>query len=449
MTQTLGHVQKICGGIPKAWDPTVVYHRVCTDSRGVQPGDLYLALKGDQFDGNQFAKSALEAGAVAVVMDDSDMSAVPALIVNDGRTALGQLGAAQRAACEPVMFAVAGSNGKTSTKDMLAAVLRTRMETLHSEASFNNEIGVPKTLLQLTDNHRAAVLELGTNHPGELAPLIKMARPQYGLLTGIGREHLEFFGDLQGVAQEEGMLAELLPHSGKLFLYGDGVWAKPIADRSHAPVVTVGFEPENDWVVESVNLTPGFTQFQLRTPGNGVADFRMPLLGRHQAGNAALAIAAACELGMSLEEIAQGLMNTPQPRLRMQRRDRGGVLWLNDAYNANADSVQAALSTLENLPVTGRRFVVLGDMSELGRHTAAAHAEAGVEAATVADGLVALGEHAEVTAQAAQGAGLDVVELVADAAGAAECLKEWLQPGDAVLLKASRAARLEEVEELI
>ena len=450
MNWTLKHVLDACGGEPRDWDPTRTFQRVCTDSRDVRPGDLYVALRGANFDGNEFAPGALASGAVAAVVDDPGMSGVPALVVAEGRRALGQLGAAWRNQFEPAVIGVAGSNGKTSTKEMLASVLRTRLNTLHSEASFNNEIGVPKTLLKLNSHHEAAVLELGTNHPGELAPLIEMAAPQYGVLTGIGREHLEFFGDLEGVAREEGTLGELLPSSGKLFLYGDGVWAKPIADRSRAPTVTAGFEAGNDWRVEHVRISADGTRFDLGSPNEeSVTEYWTPLLGVHQAGNAALAIAVASELGLSPEEIAEGLANTPVPSLRLQCRERAGVMWVNDAYNANADSVNAALATLENLPTTGRRFVVLGDMAELGEHSHSAHAEAGRGVATIATGLVALGDYAEVTAAAAVEAGLGQTEVVADIESAAECLRNWVQPGDVVLLKASRAARLEQIEELV
>ena len=448
MERTLQFVIDACGGKPHGLDPTATFQRVCTDSRQIQLGDLFVALRGEHFNGNQFAEQAIENGASAVVLDELIDGLEPCLMVSDGCQALGQLGAAHRCEFDLPVIAIAGSNGKTSTKDMLASILRSQFETLHSEASFNNAIGVPTTLLRLEPQHQVAVVELGTNHPGELAPLINMALPQYGLLTGIGHEHLEHFFDVDGVAREEGMLAELLPASGKLFLYGDGDWVKPLIERSQAPVVTVGFGVVNDWSVENVRVTENGTRFALHSPIAGLCgDYETPLLGEHQAGNAALALAVGGELGMDRDGMACGLAATPVPRMRLELSERGGVRWLNDAYNANTDSTQAALATLATLQ-DGRSYVVLGEMAELGKHASAAHQEAGRAAAEVATGLIAVGQFAEVTTEAARKAGLTRVVAVEKAREAVRILREWLRPGDAVLLKASRVARLEQIEEL-
>ena len=449
MERTFQFVIDACDGETHGLDSTAIFQRVCTDSRQIQPGDLFVALRGKHFNGNQFAEQAIENGASAVVLDELIDGLEPCLMVSDGCQALGQLGAAHRCEFDLPVIAIAGSNGKTSTKDMLASILRSQFETLHSEASFNNAIGVPTTLLRLEPQHQVAVVELGTNHPGELVPLINMALPQYGLLTGIGHEHLEHFGNLEGVAREEGMLAELLPASGKLFLYGDGDWVKPMIERSQAPVVTVGFGAANDWCVENVRMTESGTRFALHSPIAGLCgDYETPLLGEHQAGNAALALAVGEELGMDRDGMARGLAATPVPRMRLQLSERGGVRWLNDAYNANADSTLAALATLSSLQSAGRRYVVLGEMAELGEYAPAAHQKAGQAVAEIASGLIAVGQHAEVTAEAAREAGLARVAAVVEAKEAVGLLREWLQPGDVVLLKASRVARLEQVEKL-
>ena len=444
----LQFIIEACGGQPCGIDPAVKFRSVCTDTRKLQRGDLFVALHGKNFDGNQFAAAAIAAGAVAAVVDSP--CGVPSLLVSDARLALGQLAAAHRAEMDATIFGIAGSNGKTSTKEMLAAMLRAKIETLHSEASFNNDIGVPTTLLSLEPHHLAAVLELGTNHPGELVPLVKMAAPQFGLLTGIGREHLEFFKTLEGVAREEGMLGELLPAGGKLFLYGDDDWSQSIAERSNAPVTTVGFGEANDWHADNVQVTKNGTHFIVRAPTdewNG--EYTTPLLGRHQAANATLGIAAAAGLGINRETIARGLAECPTPAMRLQLREKNGVRWLNDAYNANADSVVAALETLASLEVKGKRYAVLGDMAELGEHAEPAHREAGERAASRVDGLIAVGANAAITAGAARDAGLVKAEAVPDAEAAACVLRKWLQSDDAVLLKASRAARLEQLEDLI
>jgi len=445
---TLQFLMDSCPGEPKNLDPSVSFRCVCSDTRKIEPGDLFFALQGNKFNGNKFATQAIEKGAVAVVIDEPAPK-LPALLVRNVRKSYGQLAAAHRKRFDLPLFAVAGSNGKTSCKEMLGAMLREHFDTLHSEASFNNDVGVPATLLRLTSRHESAVLELGTNHPGELAPLISMANPQYGILTGIGREHLEFFGDLAGVAKEEGMLAELLPASGKLFLYGDGSWVKSMTQRSSPPYVTVGFNPENDWRISEVQIEEGLTRFMLDTPTaqlNG--EYCTPLLGRHQAANASLAIAAASELGLSRTMIQNGLAKCPHPRQRLQWVHHRGINWLNDAYNANADSVKVALETLAQMPCTGRRYAVLGDMAELGEHAESAHREAGVTASGVVSGLVAVGQWAEVTAGAAREKGMENVEVVAGVKESVELLREWLTPGDVVLLKASRESKLEQIEEL-
>jgi|TARA_B100001971_G_scaffold211703_1_gene240010 UDP-N-acetylmuramoyl-tripeptide--D-alanyl-D-alanine ligase len=447
--RTLQFVIDTCKSEPHCLNPADTFQRVCTDSRHIQPGDLFVALQGEHFNGNQFAKQALEKGASAVVLDEPVKGLTSFLMVSDGCQALGQLGAGHRREFDLPLIVVSGSNGKTSTKDMLASILRAQFETLCSEESFNNAIGVPATLLQLESRHQAAVVELGTNHPGELAPLVRMARPQYGLLTGIGHEHLEYFGNLEGVAHEEGMLAELLPTSGKLFLYGDGDWVKPMIERSQAPVVTIGFGAANDCRVENVRVSEKGTRFTLHSPTAAVCgDYQTPLLGEHQAGNAALALVAGGEMGMDRDGMADGLAATPMPRMRLQLSNRGSVRWLNDAYNANADSVRSALATLAKLRGAGKSYAVLGEMAELGNHATAAHQEAGRAAAEFVEGLIAVGQFAEETAEAAREAGLSRVAAVMEAKEAAGILRDWLQPRDLVLLKASRAARLEQVEEL-
>ena len=245
------------------------------------------------------------------------------------------------------------------------------------------------------------------------------------------------------------MVAELLPSRGKLFLYGDGDWVNPMCQRTQAHVIRVGFEAANDWQVKTVQVEESGTHFSIRAAEDlWSGDYFTPLIGRHQASNAALALAAGASLGMDREAMARGLAASSQPRQRLQWAESGGVRWLNDAYNANADSVRASLETLGALKTAGRRFVVFGEMAELGEHSEDAHREAGELAASVAAGLVAIGQWAEVTAETARAAGLKRVEAVSDAQGAANVLREWVQPKDVVLLKASRAAKLEQIMDL-
>ena len=440
----LDYLVATSGGRLEQGDGGMFFHRTVTDSRRVGPEDLFIALQGERFDGHDYVVQAAAAGATAVMVDrpvDADCAKV---IVDDTRAALGRFAARYRRDYELPIIGIAGSNGKTSTKELLGAILRRHMATVWSEASFNNDIGVPVTLLRIENFHRAAVLELGTNHPGELAPLVKMAAPTLGVITSIGREHLEFFGDMAGVAREEGMLAELLPTGGKLFLYGDSEWSKDIAARSTVPVSTVGTAGGNDWRAGNIRQFSDGVVFRVDGPVDG--EFRLRMLGHHQATNALLAIAVAAELGVPCDVIAEGLASCMGPRHRLQVTELNGVRIIDDAYNANADSVNAALNALADMPCEGKRLAVLGPMAELGENTRAAHEEAGqVAAALGIDVLLAVGANAALTVDAARDAGLASTLALPDNAAAVRMLRDEMGPGDVVLLKGSRTARLEEV----
>lgn len=424
---------------------------VCTDSRSARPGDLFFAIRGERFDGHDFLNEVAAKGAAAVVVERKKVSAplpdCAVLVVDDARVALGKFAAAYRREFELPVIAVAGSNGKTTTKELIASVLRQKLATLWSEASFNNDIGVPLTLLRLEKSHQAAVLEAGTNHPGELAPLVEMIRPKYGVLTNIGREHLEYFGDLAGVAEEEGRLAELLPPDGKLWINGDSEWAEPIAKQTRATVVRVGLGDKNDWRARSIRLDKNGMTFRVEAPrADWGGEFRINLLGRHQVTNALFAVAVSEELGLGRPAIRDGLAECPPPKMRLQFWEANGVRVLDDAYNANADSTLAALETLCDLPLQGRRVAVLGDMNELGAQSEAAHAEIGRRVAELGIGqLFTVGKMAPVTARAARDAGLTRVIELADVEAAVKAVKNFLKAGDVVLLKASRAVRLERI----
>ena len=427
----------------------------CTDSRSAKPGDVFFAIKGERFDGHEFLREVAAKGVAAVVVEQNKIPAqlpeCAVLVVTDARAAFGKLAAAYRKEFSIPVIAVGGSNGKTTTKELLASVLSRKFPTLRSEASFNNDIGVPATLLRLGKTHQAAVLEAGTNHPGELAPLVNMIRPKFGVLTNIGREHLEFFGDVAGVAREEGWLAELLPAEGKLFTGGDNEWTEPIAARTKANVVRVGLGEKNDWRARKIRVDKNGVTFQVESPQAALSgEYRVNLLGRHQVLNALLAIAVGAELGLAGSELRDGLASCQPPKMRLQFWEANGVRVLDDCYNANADSTMAALETLLDLPLQGRRVAVLGDMGELGVHSEAAHEEVGRRAAELGVGqLFTVGKMSAATAKAARAAGLARVIEFADVEAAVKAVKNFLKPGDVVLLKASRASRLERIAETL
>lgn len=453
---TLSQVVQACDGrLRPGADPHAHAQRVCTDSRQIQAGDIFFALDGERFDGHSFVAEASQVGAVAVVVrcgkDVPASLSCSVVEVDDPRRALGLLATAYRARFSLPVVAVAGSNGKTSTKELIASVIGQAHEVLASEASFNNDIGVPLTLLRLEQQHGVAVLEVGTNHPGELAPLLRMIQPAYGVLTCIGREHLEFFRNLEGVAQEEGWLAELLPSNGQLIVNGDDAWSSRVAKRTAAKVVQVGEGEQNDWRLQNVKMDKEGIEFRAEGPSAALSgDYRIQLIGRHQALNALFAIHLGAEMGLSKGQIERGLADCRPAKMRLQTWDLNGVGVVDDAYNANADSVVAALKTLVALPCKGRRVAVLGDMAELGAHSEAAHLEVGQRAAELGvDQVFAVGTMASQIARGARAAGLNRVLEFAEIEGAAAAVKSFIRPGDLLLLKASRASRLERVTGLL
>ena len=453
--RSLKFIAEACDAEIRQGSSEIPVRGVCTDSRQAGPGDLFFAIKGERFDGHEFLNEVAAKGVAGVVVErekvPGKLSGCAMLVVEDARAAYGKLAAKYRSDFTLPVVAVCGSNGKTTTKELLASVLRQRFSTLWSEASFNNDIGVPATMLRLENQHQAAVLEAGTNHPGELAPLITLIQPGFGVITNIGREHLEFFGDIAGVAQEEGWLAELLPAEGRLFINGDNVWTETIVKRTRAPVVRVGIGEGNDWCAKKVRLDKNGVTFQAYTPQVELSgEYRINLLGRHQVLNAMLAMAVGAELGLNRNELQAGLAGCEPPKMRLQFWEANGVRVLDDAYNANADSMVAALETLCDLPLQGRRVAVLGDMGELGASSEAAHAEVGRRAAELKVGqLFTVGKMSGFTARAARDAGLARVIEFADVEAAVRAVKNFLKPGDVVLLKASRAARLERIVETL
>ena len=464
--RSLQYIADACDGeLRRAIDAQV--SRVVTDSRQAQPGDLFVALKGDRFDAHDFLNEVAGKGVAGIIAEPSkvpgQLSNCSVVAVKNTRRALGQLASRYRADFTLPIIAVGGSNGKTTTKELIASVLKQKLNTLWSEASFNNDIGVPLTLLKLDSNHHAAVLEVGTNHPGELAALLQLIRPRYSVITSIGREHLEFFGDISGVVKEEGALADFLPGSGKLFVNGESEWVKPIVKRSRVPVVKVGqaarlsevwgkgWPKENVFCARNVRSNEEGSSFSVVAPEEKYSgDYRINLLGRHQVTNALLAISVGAELGLSRAEIQRGLSECKPAKMRMQVSKIGRITLLDDSYNANADSMLAALQTLADFPCYGRRIAVLGDMAELGNLAEQSHEEIGRAAGRLqVDCLFAIGKYAAVTAQSSRNSGVKNVFEIADVENASSEIKKLVQPGDVLLLKASRSSRLERIAEFL
>lgn len=442
-------ISKWADGTISGGDPARTVTRVCTDSRQLLPGDLFIALRGDAFDGHRFVQAAAQAGAAAAVVDaafaDPVAPGFPLIRVADTLAALQAIATAYRASLPMRVIALTGSSGKTSTKDFLAAVLARSFRVLKTEGNFNNHIGVPLTLLRAGVEHEIGIVEMGMNHPGEIAPLAAMAAPESGVITNIGTAHIEFLGSREGIAEEKGRLAETLPANGFLILKADDDFSTFIAHRSAAHAVTAGI---------------GLGEFQARVLETGVAGSRfvvsgrgeqaevsLPVPGLHMIENALLALAAGACYGIPLAEGALGLAESRLTHGRLEQKKLGGIDFLDDTYNANPDSMRAALRTLATLPVAGRRFAVLGKMGELGGESEAGHRSVGAEAGRAGiHFLIAVGgTEAGFVAEAAQNGGLAEVRHVADPASAAALLAEVVRPGDLVLVKGSRSARMERV----
>ncbi len=376
-TRTLAAFARACGGRLEGADRP--YSAVSSDSRTLAAGELFIALRGERFDGNEFVRAALEAGAAGALVSRVQPLALPQIVVPDTLAALQRAARAWREGFQIPVVGVAGSNGKTTTKEMTAAILAQAGSCLATRGSLNNHFGVPLTVLRLQASHRSAVIEIGANHAGEVAALVAIARPTVGLITNAGAEHLEGFGSLEGVAHAEGEMVQGLGSQASAVLNADdaffGLWRGMTAAR----ITTFGSAAQADFRATNIDstLTPeGFlSRFRLLCP-LGTADIELHFGGRHNIGNALAAAAAAGCAGASLEHIAAGLASVrPVPgRLQLKRAARGAWI-LDDSYNANPSSVRAGIEVLGSL--SGRRWLVLGDMAELGDFGPEAHAEIG------------------------------------------------------------------------
>jgi UDP-N-acetylmuramoyl-tripeptide--D-alanyl-D-alanine ligase len=367
--------------------------RVHTDSRSLRAGDVFVALRGERFDGNQFIAQAKAQGAVAVVCEASGEAeaaaqGLPALVVPDARLALGELAAGWRAQFDLPLVAVTGSNGKTTVTHMIAAIFRAHVgaNVLSTQGNFNNDIGVPLTLLNLRSHHRMAVVELGMNHPGEIAYLAQLVKPTVALVNNAQREHQEFMGTVEAVALENGAVLRSLPSQGVAVYPADEIYTPVWQKESSARAQHTFAMGHGDGVAgvraAVVVWQSGAWQFTLKTPV-GTAPVRLHIAGRHNVKNALAASACALAAGVPLEAVAQGLQAFEpvkgRSRALLLHTAAGEITLVDDTYNANPDSVRAAIDVLTELP--SPRLLVLGDMGEVGDQGPAFHAEVGAYAA--------------------------------------------------------------------
>jgi len=425
---------------------------VATDSRAMHAGDLFIALRGPNFDGHEFVADALQRGAVAAVVEHVPAGLTmpaPLVQVDDTRRALGRLAAAHRRRFTIPVIAVTGSVGKTSTKELLAAILETQGATLKTPANYNNEIGVPLALLQLRRVHRFAALELAMRGPGQIAELTAIAAPTVGVITNIGPSHSEFFHSEEEIARAKGELLAGMAAGGVAVLNADDRWFALLRGLARGPVVRFGIEHDAEVRAADLKLSPTQSVWRLMTP-DGSAPVTLPLAGRHQVLNALAAAAAAGAVGVSVGAVAAALSNARAMKRRLVFTPAArGFTILDDTYNASPASVSAALAVLA--AQGGRKFAVLGEMKELGARTRVLHEETGRAAGELPlELLVTVGPDAAALGRAAaERLGADRWRAVADATEVAPILLPLLRRGDVVLVKGSRVLALERAVEAL
>ena len=436
-----------CGGVLLCGDGAAVVTNISKDTRTLRGGDLYWALQGESFDGHNFVAAAAESGAAGAVVSrvPEDVPAGFALVkVNDTLAALQRLAAWYRDRLTARVVCLTGSNGKTSTKDFAAAVAATKFAVNKTEGNLNNHIGLPLTILSARKSDEVCVWEIGMNHAGEIEPLARLARPDIGIITNIGVAHIEFLGSREAIAQEKGMLGEVLTEGAVMVLPEWDEFTPSLAARTKARVVMAGETAG----LHAENLRPSThgLDFDLVRGKERVAA-HLPVTGEHMVRNALLAVSAGLELGLSLRECASGLASTKLSARRLACLDVRGITVLDDSYNANPDSMEAALHALRSLPGGGRRFAVLGRMGELGAYADEGYRRVGRAAAASMDVLIAVGPETDSMAEEAERSGAREVRRADDTSSAARLLREFARPGDAVVIKGSRAARMERVLE--
>lgn len=454
----LDEIADATGGRLAAGDGADTVDAVTTDSRRIPDGRaLFVAIRGEQADGHDYLDGAVAAGAAAVLTERE--VALPdgpgVIVVDDTWQAIARLGAAVRDRVDPFVVAITGSVGKTTTKDLTAAALGAARRTVAAEGSYNNELGVPLTLLSVEADTEALVVEIGARGVGHVAELVPHVRPDVSIVTAVAEVHLELFGDIDAVAVAKGELVEGLDAAGTAVLNADDRRVAAMAVRAPGEVLRYGLagveradQDAPDLVAEHVTLDRlARASFTAVTPW-GRADVTLPVAGRHHVSNALAALAAAGVAGVPIAAAAAALGGARISAWRGEVTERDGLVVLNDAYNANPTSVVAALEMLTTVERTGRTIAVLGVMAEIGPTAEAEHEAVGRRAAELdVDLVVAVGEEAAGIARGARDGGLPAerVETVADAAAATALLRGRLADGDVLLVKASRVGGLEAV----
>jgi len=458
MGWTLGEILAATGGKVARPGKGERYGEIVTDSKQVKGNSVFVALKGERHDAHRFVGDAVRRGAACVVVHRATAPATlgmaTAVRVKDTLRALGDLAHSRREQLAPKVLAITGSNGKTTTKEMVAAILAQakldgeplRGKVLKTEGNFNNLVGLPLTLLRLTKKHRVAVVELGTNQPGEIQRLAEIADPDLGLITSVAAAHLEGLKTLAGVAREKGALYRSVRPGGAIAVNLDDPWVRRLGTLFSGRKLTYGAAGQLRARSLRVRNAQGMV-FDLHF-GQQRARIRLNYLGRHNVTNALGAAALALAAGVSLAAVRRGLAEAKPFTMRMQRENWRGIGILNDSYNANPGSMKAALETLALIGGRGKKIAVLGDMYELGNQSSKAHRELGrIAAHAKVDQLYLLGDQARQVRSGALRAGMRSRQVIigADHGDLARGLRQQVRRGDWLLVKGSRGMKMEKV----
>ncbi len=450
---TLDELQNATGGRAIACDPAAIaFNRVTTDSRTTCRGDLFWALEGATYDGHDFLQEAFGRGAVACVVQENKIpanrtgaSSVPTIAVPDVLQGLQNFARSYRRRMDALVIGITGTVGKTTTRELVHCVLSSTFEGCRSQKNFNNHIGLPLCVLDIECRHEFAVLELAASHGGEIRELAEIAKPEVGLLTSIGVAHLDGFGSLETIAATKTELLESLPASGFAVINGDDSRCRAAADRARCRVITVGECDNNNLRATSIEVGRHAVRFDVEGTSYGI-----PAVGSHHVTAGLFAIAVAREVGIKPIDIAEGLARFVPAPGRCQVRQRRPWTVIDDTYNANPSSAEAACRLLSDWNCDGNRILVLADMLELGMQSTAWHSLIGQSAARLGiDRLIAFGRFGADCLAGARSEGMSSEQMAwcddIDVVGA--ILDCWLEPGDVVLVKGSRSMRMERVVE--
>ncbi|MGQ3686164.1 MAG: UDP-N-acetylmuramoyl-tripeptide--D-alanyl-D-alanine ligase [Candidatus Loosdrechtia sp.] len=442
-------VKAVSGNLISANGRIPVINGISTDSRNMKTGDLFFALKGKQYNGHQFVPQAIHAGAAAVVVSEENKSELknkdcPVIRVSDTITALGDLAKYYRQKLDTKIIGITGSTGKTTTKEMAYHLLSHFGHTVRSQKSFNNFIGVPLTLFEIENNHRYGILEMGTNAPGELKRLSGIGNPDVAVILTISKAHLEGLGDIEGVARAKAEILENLRSNGVFVYNADNSWCVKIAGSFRGMSVSFGFSPSS--LIRCTEVKKRENSYNLVI--NHYLEVSFPVTGYHNIHNCLASFAICHALGQDLRNLKEAFSSFELPSMRMEQQTIGAFTIINDAYNANPESVSAALQYLNEIDTKGRKVFICGDMLELGQESALLHKEIGEKVARFTiDLLWTVGDHAYEIAKAAKLSGMPEERIMSfkNVDGISDSELHHLQENDVIVIKGSRSMHMENI----